>query len=105
MIDLYYWPTPNGWKLTILFEELGIPYNVIPVDINKGEQFEADFLSIAPNNRMPAVVDPDGADGKPLSLFESRAIMLPYAGKQARSLPANERGRGAAGHALLVDLL
>ena len=93
MIDLYYWPTPNGWKVTILFEELGIPYNVIPVDINKGEQFEPDFLAIAPNNRMPAVVDPDGADGKPLSLFESGAIMLHYAEKHGRFIPADERGR------------
>ena len=93
MIDLYYWPTPNGWKLTILFEELGIPYNVIPVDINKGEQFEADFLAIAPNNRMPAVVDPEGADGKPLSLFESGAIMLHYADKHGRFIAADERGR------------
>ena len=93
MIDLYYWPTPNGWKLTILFEELGIPYNVIPVDINKGEQFEQDFLTIAPNNRMPAVVDSEGADGAPLSLFESGAIMLHYADKHGRFIPADERGR------------
>ena len=93
MIDLYYWPTPNGWKITILFEELGLPYSVIPVDINKGEQFDPDFLSIAPNNRMPAVVDPDGADGKPLSLFESGAIMLHYADKHRRFVPADEQGR------------
>ena len=93
MIDLYYWPTPNGWKLTILFEELGIPYNVIPVDINKGEQFEQDFLTIAPNNRMPAVVDSEGADGAPLSLFESGAIMLHYADKHGRLIPDDERGR------------
>ena len=93
MIDLYYWPTPNGWKLTILFEELGIPYNVIPVDINKGEQFEQDFLTIAPNNRMPAVVDSEGADSAPLSLFESGAIMLHYADKHGRFIPADERGR------------
>ena len=93
MIDLYYWPTPNGWKLTILFEELGIPYNVIPVDINKGEQFEQDFLTIAPNNRMPAVVDSEGADGAPLSLFESGAIMLHYADKHGRFIPDDERGR------------
>ena len=96
MIDLYYWPTPNGWKITILFEELGLPYSVIPVDINKGEQFDPDFLSIAPNNRMPAVVDPDGADGKPLSLFESGAIMLHYADKHRRFIPADERGRAEA---------
>lgn len=93
MIDLYYWPTPNGWKITILFEELGLPYNVIPIDINKGEQFESDFLAIAPNNRMPAVVDPDGTDGKPLSLFESGAIMLHYADKHRRFIPADGLGR------------
>ncbi len=93
MIDLYYWPTPNGWKITILFEELGLPYNLIPVDINKGDQFDPAFLAIAPNNRMPAVVDPDGADGKPLSLFESGAIMLHYAEKHRRFIPADERGR------------
>lgn len=91
MIDLYYWPTPNGWKITILFEELGLPYNVIPVDINKGAQFDPDFLEIAPNNRMPAVVDSDGAE--PLSLFESGAIMLHYADKHRRFIPADERGR------------
>ncbi len=93
MIDLYYWPTPNGWKISILFEELGLPYNVIPVDINKGEQFDPDFLAIAPNNRMPAVVDPEGADGAPLALFESGAIMLHYADKHRRFIPADERGR------------
>ena len=93
MIDLYYWPTPNGWKITILFEELGLPYKVIPVDINKGEQFEPDFLAIAPNNRMPAVVDPEGTDGAPLALFESGAIMLHYADKHRRFIPADERGR------------
>ena len=79
MIDLYYWPTPNGWKITILFEELRLDYNIVPVNIREGDQFAPEFLKIAPNNRMPAVVDPDGADGAPLSIFESGAILLHYA--------------------------
>ena len=94
MIDLYYWPTPNGWKLTILFEELGIPYNVIPVDINKGEQFESDFLTIAPNNRMPAVVDSEGADGAPLSPLRIRRDHAALR-RQARPLHPGRRARPA----------
>ena len=93
MIELYYWPTPNGWKISILFEELGLEYRVVPINILKGDQFEPDFLKIAPNNRMPAVVDPDGADGKPLSIFESGAILLHYAEKHGKFIPADERGR------------
>ncbi len=93
MIDLYYWPTPNGYKCTILFEELGLPYRVVPVDIWKGEQFSPEFLRIAPNNKMPAVVDSDGADGKPVSIFESGAILLHYAEKHGRFIPKHERGR------------
>ena len=93
MIDLYYWPTPNGWKISILFEELGLDYNLIPVNIREGDQFKPDFLKIAPNNRMPAVVDSDGADGKPLSIFESGAILLHYAEKHKKFIPADERGR------------
>ena len=75
MIDLYYWPTPNGWKITIALEEMGLPYAVRLVNIGAGEQFAPDFLAIAPNNRMPAIVDPDGPDGAPISLFESGAIL------------------------------
>jgi GST-like protein len=93
MIDLYFWPTPNGYKLTILFEELGLPYRVVPIDIWKGDQFDPEFLKIAPNNKMPAVVDSDGADGKPISIFESGAIMLHYAEKHGRFIPKDERGR------------
>lgn len=93
MIDLYYWPTPNGWKITIFFEEAEIPYHVIPVDIAHGEQFATDFLKISPNNRMPAIVDPDGPDGKPLSIFESGAILLYLAEKSGRFLPQDVRGR------------
>ena len=75
-IDLYYWPTPNGWKITIFLEEAGLPYNVIPVDIGAGDQFEPEFLKISPNNKMPAIVDPDGPDGQPISVFESGAILI-----------------------------
>ena len=69
-IELYYWPTPNGWKITIMLEELGVPYEVRYINIGKGDQFEPGFLKIAPNNRMPAIVDPDGPDGEPISVFE-----------------------------------
>ena len=68
-IELYYWPTPNGWKISIMLEECGLPYVVRPVDISKGQQFTAQFLAISPNNRIPAIVDPDGPEGKPLPLF------------------------------------
>ena len=80
-IALHYWPTPNGWKITIALEEMGFPYEVTYVNIGKGEQFEPDFLKIAPNNRMPAIVDPEGPDGAPISLFESGAI-LQYLGRK-----------------------
>jgi GSH-dependent disulfide-bond oxidoreductase len=75
-IDLYYWPTPNGKKITILLEETGLPYNLAPVDITAGEQFDEEFLRISPNNKMPAIVDPEGPDGGPISVFESGAILL-----------------------------
>lgn len=75
MIDLYYWPTPNGWKISIALEEMGLPYQVKLINISKGEQFAPEFLKIAPNNRMPAIVDPDGPDGAPVSVFESGAIL------------------------------
>jgi len=92
-IALYYWPTPNGWKITILLEELGLPYDVVPVNIGKGDQFAPDFLAISPNNKMPAIVDPDGPGGQPISVFESGAIMLYLGRKTGRFLPADERGR------------
>ena len=94
-IELYYWPTPNGWKISILLEELGVPYEVKFVDIGKGEQFEPSFLAIAPNNRMPAIVDPEGPDGRPISVFESGAILQYLARKHGRFYPADERARVA----------
>jgi len=89
MIDLYYWPTPNGWKISIALEEMELPYRVKPVNIGRGEQFEADFLKISPNNRIPAIVDddPNGAD-EPIAIFESGAILLYLAEKSGRFLPA-----------------
>ena len=94
MIDLYYWTTPNGHKVTIMLEELGLPYNLIPVDIGKGAQFEADFLKISPNNRIPAMVDdnPNGCE-QPVSLFESGAILLYLAEKTGRFIPDDLAGR------------
>lgn len=74
-IQLFYWPTPNGWKISIALEEFGLPYDVKLVNIGKGDQFEPDFLKIAPNNRMPAIIDPNGPDGSPISIFESGAIL------------------------------
>lgn len=93
MIDLYFWPTPNGWKITIMLEELGLPYTVVPVDIGKGDQFAPEFLAISPNNKMPAIVDPDGPDGKPVSVFESGAIMIYLAEKTGELMPPDPRGR------------
>ncbi len=92
-IDLYYWPTPNGFKISIMLEECGLPYTLIPVNISKGEQFNPDFLKIAPNNRMPAIVDPDGPGGKPISIFESGAILQYLGRKTGKFYPADERGR------------
>src|SRR5436190_10261377 len=92
-IDLYYWSTPNGWKISIMLEECRLPYVVRPVNISKGEQFTPKFLSISPNNRIPAIVDPDGPGGKPISIFESGAI-LQYLGRKAgKFYPADARAR------------
>lgn len=94
MLDLHFWPTPNGKKVTILLEELGLPFNVIPCNIGRGDQFTAEFLKINPNHRMPVLVDNDPADGGlPLSVFESGAIMLYLAEKTGRFLPTDVRGR------------
>lgn len=94
MIELFYWPTPNGHKITLLLEETGLPYTIKPVNIGRGEQFAADFLQIAPNNRMPAIVDTDPADGgEPLSVFESGAILEYLADKTGRLLPTAPRAR------------
>ncbi len=87
MIDLYTWPTPNGHKVHIMLEETGIPYRVHPVNIGTGEQFAPAFLKISPNNKMPAMVDPDGPGGKPLSMFESGAMLIYLASKSGRFLP------------------
>ena len=94
-ITLYYWPTPNGHKITIALEELGVPYAVHPVNIGKGEQFEPAFLKISPNNRMPAIVDPDGPGGRPVSVFESGAILQYLGRKTGRFYPRDERQRVA----------
>ena len=94
-IELYYWPTPNGWKITILLEELGVPYEVKYVNIGKGEQFEPDFLKIAPNNRMPAIIDPEGPGDQPISVFESGAILQYLGRKFGQFYPQGERERVA----------
>jgi GST-like protein len=97
MIDLYTWTTPNGFKISIALEELGLPYKVIPIDIGRGAQFEPDFLRISPNNKIPAIVDHEGPGGKPLSVFESGAILTYLAEKAGgRLLPADPARRWAA---------
>ena len=94
MIDLYYWTTPNGHKITIFLEETGLPYSIKPVNIGKGDQFKPEFLTISPNNRIPAIVDNDPAGGgKPISVFESGAILQYLAEKTGKFLPADLRGR------------
>jgi GST-like protein len=94
MIDLYYWPTPNGHKITMFLEETAIPYNIKPVNIGRGEQFHADFLAISPNNRMPAIVDQAPLErGAPISVFESGAILLYLADKSEKFIPNDARGR------------
>jgi GST-like protein len=92
-IELYYWPTPNGFKISIMLEECGLPYKLIPVNISIGEQFKPDFLKISPNNRMPAIIDPDGPGGKPISVFESGAILQYLGRKTGKFYPKDERAR------------
>jgi GST-like protein len=87
MIEVYSWATPNGHKVHIMLEECGLPYRVIPVDIGAGDQFTPEFLAISPNNKIPAIIDPDGPDGAPISLFESGAILLYLAAKTGRFMP------------------
>lgn len=94
MIDFHYWPTPNGWKISIMLEECGLPYRLIPVDIRKGEQHAPEFLAISPNGRMPAIVDHDALGG-PLSIFESGAILLHLAERAGRFAPHDPRERTA----------
>lgn len=103
-IDLYYWPTPNGWKVSIALEEMGLPYNVHWVNIGKGDQFAPDFLRIAPNNRMPAIIDPEGPDGAPISIFESGAILQYLARKTGAFYGPTERDRIAVDQWLMWQM-
>ena len=93
MIEVWSWPTPNGHKVHIALEELGLPYRVVPVDIGKGEQFRPEFLAINPNHRIPAIVDPDGPGGVPVRLFESGAILIHLAEKTGQLMPADPAAR------------
>jgi len=94
MIELYYWPTPNGHKITIFLEEADLDYRIVPIDISAGDQFKPEFLRISPNNRMPAIVDTTPTDaGEPISIFESAAILLYLAEKTGKFIPADLRGR------------
>ena len=93
MIDIYFWPTPNGYKITVMCEEVGLKYNIIPVNIGAGDQFKPEFLKISPNNRMPAIVDSDGPDGKPIAMFESGAILMYLAEKTGKLMPSDTRGK------------
>jgi GSH-dependent disulfide-bond oxidoreductase len=92
-IELYYWPTPNGWKISIALEEMGLPYVLKPVNIGAGEQFDPKFLAFSPNNRMPAIIDPDGPDGQPVGVFESGAILQYLGRKTGLFYPQEERAR------------
>ena len=96
MIDIYSWPTPNGHKIHIMLEETGLPYRVHGVNIRTGDQFKPEFLAISPNNRIPAIVDREGPNGKPISLFESGAILIYLAGKTGKLLPSDLHERYAA---------
>ena len=93
MIDVYYWPTPNGHKITIALEEMGLPYAIKPINIGKGDQFKPEFLAFSQNNRMPAIIDHDTPDGEPQSIFESGAILLYLAEKTGQFMPADARGK------------
>jgi len=93
MIDLYSWPTPNGHKIHIMLEECGLPYRVHPVNISANEQFKPEFLAISPNNKIPALVDSEGPDGKPISLFESGAILVYLAAKTGQFMPKSDRAK------------
>ena len=93
MIDLHFWPTPNGWKISIMLEETGLPYRLVPVDISAGEQLRSDFLALSPNGRMPAIVDPDGPGGAPIAIFETGAILQYLGDKAGQFYPAERRAR------------
>src|SRR5688572_819069 len=96
MIELYTWTTPNGRKVSIMLEEVALPYNVRPIDIGKGDQFSREFVAINPNSKIPAIVDPEGPDGRPISIMESGAILIYLAEKTGKLLPATPRGRSVA---------
>ncbi len=103
-IDLYYWPTPNGWKLSIALEEMGLAYSVHLINISKGDQFKPEFLAISPNNKMPAIVDPDGPGGAPIAVFESGAILQYLGRKTGQFYPADERARVAVDQWLMWQM-
>ncbi|PQV58916.1 GST-like protein [Defluviimonas denitrificans] len=103
-IDLYYWPTPNGWKVSIALEEMGLPYALHLINIGAGDQFNPDFLKIAPNNRMPAITDPEGPDDKPISIFESGAILQYLARKTGQFYGETERDRVAVDQWLMWQM-
>jgi len=103
-IQLHYWPTPNGWKVTIALEEMGLPYAVTLVDIGAGDQHKPEFLKLSPNNRMPAIVDPDGPDGAPISIFESGAILQYLARKTGQFYGKTERERIAVDQWLMWQM-
>jgi GST-like protein len=93
MIDVFSWPTPNGHKVHIMLEECGLPYRALPVNIGAGDQFKPEFLKISPNNKIPAITDPQGPDGKPISLFESGAILVYLSAKTGKFMPASDRAK------------
>jgi GSH-dependent disulfide-bond oxidoreductase len=93
MIDVFSWPTPNGHKVHIMLEECGLPYRALPINIGAGDQFKPEFLKISPNNKIPAITDPDGPDGKPISLFESGAILVYLAAKTGKFMPDSDRAK------------
>ncbi|WP_337185980.1 glutathione S-transferase N-terminal domain-containing protein [Phenylobacterium sp.] len=93
MIDLHFWPTPNGWKITIMLEETGLPYRLVPVDLSAGAQLDPAFLALSPNGRMPAIHDPEGPDGQPIAVFETGAILQYLGDKAGRFYPAERRAR------------
>ncbi|MFY0679415.1 MAG: glutathione S-transferase N-terminal domain-containing protein [Thalassovita sp.] len=103
-IELYYWPTPNGWKISIALEEMGLPYNLNLVDIRAGDQFKPAFLALSPNNRMPAIIDPDGPNGAPISIFESGAILQYLARKTGQFYGESERERIAVDEWLMWQM-
>ncbi|WP_420568023.1 glutathione S-transferase N-terminal domain-containing protein [Thalassovita sp.] len=103
-IDLFYWPTPNGWKISIALEEMNLPYNLHLVNIGAGDQFDPEFLKIAPNNRMPAIIDPDGPDGEPISVFESGAILQYLARKTGQFCGPTQRDRIAVDQWLMWQM-